>query len=218
MFKLSGRKCGYLLTMCVLLPLSMRAYCDPAAKVLQQQWDHIMFELPQKQQQAEFASLAEKADALVKAYPRDADVLTWAGIIHSTYAGAKGGLGALSEVKKARVLLEDAIAVDPSASQGAAYTSLGSLYYQVPGWPVSFGNDDMANRLLKKGLVADVTGIDANYFYGDFLLHDKQYDKALDYLQRAMNAPPRPGREIADAGRRRQIEAAIKLSSEQLAK
>lgn len=191
---------------------------SPQAATLQQQWDHVMFEVDQKQHEKAFATLAAQADAMVKAQPRDAAVLIWAGIIHSTYAGARGGLGALSEVKKARALFEQAIGIDAGALQGAAYTSLGSLYYQVPGWPVSFGDNDKAEAFLKKGLAADANGIDANYFYGDFLLQQKQYAQAVTYLERAAQAPLRPGRDIADAGRRRQIDAALASARAKLAK
>ena len=46
---------------------------------------------------------------------------------------------------------------------GAAYTSLGALYYQVPGWPLGFGDDAAARTMLRKGLAIDPDGIDANY-------------------------------------------------------
>ncbi len=50
----------------------------------------------------------------------------------STYAGAKGGLGALSLAKKSRAVLESALMIDDQALQGSAYTSLGALYAKVP--------------------------------------------------------------------------------------
>ena len=48
-------------------------------------------------------------------------------------------MGALGLVKRARADFEAAIKLDAGALDGAAYTSLGALYYQVPGWPVGFG-------------------------------------------------------------------------------
>jgi len=48
-------------------------------------------------------------------------------------------------------------------------------------------------------------GIDPNYFYGDYLLKEKKTDEARRYLTKALTAPNRPGREIADSGRRRDI-------------
>jgi tetratricopeptide (TPR) repeat protein len=133
----------------------------------------------------------------------------WEGIIRATYAGAKGGLGALGEAKKARVLFEQSIQLDPAALSGSAYTSLGSLYYQVPGWPIGFGDDDKADEMLRKGLAFDPDGIDANFFWGDYLLDQDRYDEAIAAFEKARGAPPRPGRESADAGRRAEIDAKI---------
>ena len=101
--------------------------------------------------------------------------------------------------------VEDAIAagrLDPRALDGSAYTSLGSLYYQVPGWPVSFGDDAQAEKLLKQALAINPGGIDPNYFYGDFLSRQKRYVEARTALEKALAASDRPGRENADAGRR----------------
>jgi hypothetical protein len=48
-------------------------------------------------------------------------------------------------VKQARKDFEAAIALDKTALAGSAYTSLGSLYYQVPSWPPGFGSNKKAN-------------------------------------------------------------------------
>lgn len=101
--------------------------------------------------------------------------------------------------------LEIAIKQDPKALEGSAYTSLGSLYYQVPGWPVGFGDDEKAEKLLKQALAINPTGIDPNFFYGDFLLDQGDKAQAKVYLDKALAAPARPGREVADEGRRMEI-------------
>jgi len=188
------------------LPGLLPAADRPASlQHLQTRWAEIRYQLPPAQQEAAFARLGEEAAASVRAAPDSAELLTWQGIILSTYAGAKGGLGALSLAKQARASFEQAIALDPQALGGSAYTSLGTLYYQVPGWPVGFGDDQQAEALLRKALAINPEGIDANYFYADFLLHDDRPQEALAALQRALKAPPRPGRELADEGRRGEI-------------
>ena len=93
----------------------------------------------------------------------------------------------------------------PGTLKGSAYTSLGSLYYKVPGWPIGFGNDDKAERLLKKALEINPDGIDPNYFYGDFLVQDDREQEAIKYLTRAQQAAPRSDRPLADAGRKKEI-------------
>ena len=66
---------------------------------LQKRWAEINYQMEGDAQSEAFASLATEADAVVSKYPDNAAPLIWRGIIKSTYAGAKGGLGALSLVK-----------------------------------------------------------------------------------------------------------------------
>jgi len=141
----------------------------------------------------------------VKQHPDRAEALIWEGIIESSYAGAKGGLGALGLAKEARGNLEAALRIDPKSLDGSAYTSLGTLYYKVPGFPLGFGDHDKARQMLSKALELNPNGIDPNYFYAEFLFEQGEYAKALQYLDRAAKAPPRPGRELADKGRRGEI-------------
>ena len=183
---------------------------------LQSRWAEINYQLPEAQREAAFARLAGEAEAMVKTEPQAPELLIWRGIILSTWAGAKGGLGALDLVKQARGQFEQAIRLDPKALDGSAYTSLGSLYYQVPGWPVGFGDDERAEQLLKQALSLNPDGIDPNYFYGDFLLREKRYAEAEKALQKALAAPPRPGREVADAGRRQEAQALLEKTRAKL--
>jgi len=66
------------------------------------------------------------------AFPDRAEPLIWEGIVVSSLAGAKGGLGALSLAKQAKTLYEGALKLQPEALEGSAYNSLGVLYYKVP--------------------------------------------------------------------------------------
>lgn len=180
------------------------AWAGPAEDVarMQQGWEQIKYATPAARQEAEFARLLAESEGLAARNPGNADVLVWYAIVESTYAGAKGGIGALKYVKNARKSLEQALAINPNALAGSAYTSLGSLYYQVPGWPIGFGDKAKAEELLKKGLAANPDGIDPNYFYGDYLFRKGEFDEAERYLRKALQAPARAGRKLADEGRR----------------
>ena len=176
---------------------------------LQKKWAIANYQLKDKPQKEAFTKLMADADQFVKQFPSDASVLIWRGIILSTFAGVEGGLGALKYAKASKSDLEKALGLKPDALDGGAYTSLGALYYKVPGWPISFGDDDRAQMLLEKGLSISPDGIDSNYFYADYLIGEDQYKKAKEHLLRALNAAPRPGREVADEGRRKEIRAAL---------
>jgi tetratricopeptide (TPR) repeat protein len=176
---------------------------------IQQQWASAKYQQTGDTQEQTFAELVKTAQTAAKANPSDARYLIWEGIIRATYAGSVGGLDALDEVETAKDLFEQALKQDEKALDGSAYTSLGSLYYQVPGWPIGFGSDKKAREYLLKGLAVNPDGIDSNYFYGDFLLQQKEYKKAVAVLEKALLAAPRSGREDADAGRRQEIEQAL---------
>lgn len=183
------------------------ALAETPLENLQHDWSVCQYQTLEAKKENCFSSLSQKAhqESQLK-NSSNAPLLIWTAIIDSSWAGAKGGLGALSLVKEARNNLEKATEIDPNALQGSAWTSLGALYYQVPGWPIGFGDKDKADEMLKKALAINPDGIDPNYFYGDYLLKEKKTDQAKLYLTKALKAPPRPGREIADSGRRRDIE------------
>ncbi len=176
---------------------------------LQDRWAEINYQLEGKTQLSAFEQLVSEASALTAANPDAAEAWIWSGIIKSTYAGAKGGLGALSLAKASKADLERALELDPAALQGSAATSLGTLYYSVPGWPVGFGDHDKAEALLQQALALNPNGIDSNYFYGSYLITEKRYAEARQYLQKAQQAAPRPGRALADSGRQQEIEEAL---------
>jgi len=175
---------------------------------IQQAWAKVNYETPAGDARAQaFDQLEKRAEQFVQQHPGRAEALIWEAIIESSYAGAKGGLGALGLAKEARGNLEAAMKINPAALDGSAYTSLGTLYYKVPGFPVGFGDHDKARKLLKKALEINPNGIDPNYFYAEFLYEEGEYAQALPYLDKAAKAPPRPGRESADKGRRAEIAA-----------
>ena len=116
---------------------------------LQTRWAEIKYNTAAAEKEKAFLALIGDAEKLSAAH-QSAPFLIWEGIIRSTYASVKGGLGALDQVKQAKKLFEQSIALQPDALNGAAYTSLGSLYYQVPGWPVGFGDDKKANEMLTR--------------------------------------------------------------------
>ncbi|MDD4880830.1 MAG: hypothetical protein PHR30_06555 [Gallionellaceae bacterium] len=187
--------------------LAADAPLDQAILQIQHDWAHINYEVPEKQRADAFEGLEKRAEAVARQYPERAEPLIWEGIVYSSHAGAKGGLGALGLAKQARNLLQAAEKIDPNAMQGSIYTSLGTLYYKVPGWPIGFGDDDKAQAYLKKALQTNPTGIDANYFWADFQYGQHHYKDAAQALEKAMNAPARPERPLADKGRHQEINA-----------
>lgn len=199
-----------LLAACVALPPAASAGpVDDAVAELQRDWEQIRYQAAAAEREKRFEALAAKARKASEGAPGRAEPLVWEGIVLSSWAGEKGGLGALGLVKQAKALYEQAIQIDGSVLDGSAYNSLGVLYYKVPGWPLGFGDKTKAKELLTKALAINPKGIDANFFYGEYLVEAKRPDEAATYLERALQAPPRPGRQLADAGRREEAKALL---------
>lgn len=208
-----GKSMFFLILMSTALLVGIAVAGEPATGSVNQvrdRWAQINYQLPKPQREAAFEELLHQSEKIRQATPRDAAALIWEGIVLSSLAGEKGGMGALGLVKRARADFEAAIKLDAGALDGAAYTSLGALYYQVPGWPLGFGDDAAARTMLRKGLAIDPDGIDANYFYADFLRDQKDWAGARTAFQKALAAPARPGRAVADAGRRQEAQAKLK--------
>ena len=178
-------------------------------KQLQKRWAEVNYTLKDKAQQEVFEELVIQADKATESHPDSAEVLIWSGIIKSSFAGAKGGLGALSLAKASKADLEKAITINDTALAGSAYTSLGTLYFKVPGWLLGFGKDKKAKELLEKALTINPDGIDSNYFYAEFLADQRLYDEAEKYLLKAQQAPARPDRPLADKGRHDDINSSL---------
>ncbi|MBU0800326.1 MAG: hypothetical protein KKA05_04915, partial [Alphaproteobacteria bacterium] len=160
-------------------PLQVQPAAAPAVDPLttqityiQNEWARIKYQIPSDDAKLAALHALESHTAQVAASYPQAETKIWQAIVLSTDAGIVKGMSALPKVTKAKELLEAALAQNQRALDGSAHTSLGSLYYQVPGWPIGFGDDEKAESHLKAALQMNPAGIDPNFFYGDFLLQD----------------------------------------------
>ncbi|WP_282176073.1 tetratricopeptide repeat protein [Vibrio nereis] len=183
----------------------------PTLESVQKEWANCQYQVQDSDEKEScFEVTIMHTSQALHVSPNDPEMTVWMAINKASLAGAKGGLGALSLAKESKALLEKVIDTAPKTLDGSAYTSLGSLYYKVPGWPLGFGDDDKAEEMLKKALEINPNGIDPNYFYGDFLAEDGRKSEAVRYLTKAQKAAPRPGRPLADKGRQQEIAQKLK--------
>ena len=176
---------------------------------LENAWVAAYYQANESQQKQIYPSLLEKAVELSQRYPNAAEVKVWQATIMVTNANFESTLTVLSTLEKAKKLLEQAIQQDPNVLDGAAYLTLGTLYYMVPGWPVSFGDHQLAEEMLKASLKINPNGIDANYFYADFLLRQDRGREAEAYFLKASQAPVRKQQMVADTQLQNEAKMAL---------
>ena len=83
----------------------------------------------------------------------------------------------------------------------ANYTAVGAFVLLIVTIPY-IALAAKARDLLQKALAINPKGIDANYFFADYLVETGEPQKAVAHLEKVMQAAPRAGRQIADEGRR----------------
>jgi tetratricopeptide (TPR) repeat protein len=192
------------------LPAVAHAGMTEDVKAVNDSWAHITYEIRGSSTQTKALDKLEKdAAALVARYPGKAEPLLWQGIVTSEQANRANIFHKLGLATQARDILARAYSIDPKSARGGTAMSLGVLYYKVPGSPIGFGDDAKAKKLLKEALALDPNGLDANYFYGDYLLDQGDKAGARSYLERALKAPHDPARPAWDAGRRREVQALL---------
>jgi len=206
-----------LLLLLFTINFSVNAQMTDEIRQIQKQWAIINYQTDEDSKEEAFEKLATSATQYVLKNPKNAHALAWEGIVYSTYAGVAGTFSAGKLAKHAKKSFEQAIKIDGSVLNGSAYTSLGVLYYKVPGWPLSFGSDKKAMKNLKKGLEYNPDGIDSNYFYAEFLFDEEdEYKLAKQHILKAQNAAPRPTRPLADSGRQQEVAGLLKKIDQEL--
>lgn len=176
----------------------------PDTTALARRWDHINFEIHDNAlAQAEADRLEQQAEALARSNPDQAEPLIWEAAAILAKADARRTFASLSLADHARKLLERAVALGADGEDGAfAYAVLGTLYAEMPGFPLGFGDRRRARKWFDRAYSAAPDNIDVNVLLGSFLLHQHDAAGAAAAAKRALNARPRPEREIRDRYRR----------------
>jgi len=182
---------------------------------LHDEWADIFYRLPVDEQTEKFETLLPRVHALVERYPQEAEPLVIEAFVLCSYAAAEFSLSSLSKVARARELLVKSIAINPTAMEGSAYVTLGNLYYRLPGWPISYGDDDQARQYLEAALKLFPEALDTNYFYGDFLMGQGEFRQAIPYLEKADKASIRPQSRLSDLKLKEELKRRLKAAQKQ---
>ncbi len=196
-----------LLALAALPSMANTANIDAELQALIRAYDAALYDSANKDVRIKsFDALIQRAERLVQQHPTRGEPLVWKGLAQAEKSGAEGSL---SLVKQARKTLESAVAITPNAYAADAYSGLGSIYANVPGFPIGFGDKKKAREYFHKALAINAASMRVNVNYAQLLFKQDDYAGALKHATVAINAPPRAGREKADKAARETAESLI---------
>jgi tetratricopeptide (TPR) repeat protein len=199
-------------TFVALLLLSLQCYADDvvsSVQAIESEWASIYYTLPKSDQEGAYDALLKKATKLTEQHPNSSELLFWQAVILATNAELQDGFTALNAIHKSRDLLLQSIKMNPQTANGSAYVTLGTLYYMAPKWPIAFGDTEKAEQMFQAALKINPNGIDANYFYGDFLQANSHPREAEIYFEKALLAPSRDDQLFADNKLKDEVKLAL---------
>ena len=204
-------------TFVALLLLSSQCFAEnlnDSLQSIESKWASIYYSTPKQKRGPEYCRLLERTINLSRQHPKNAEPVIWEAIVKATNADHQDAVSALKAIHEARDLLLKAIKLNPQAMSGSAYVTLGTLYYMAPKWPIGFGDEATAEKMLQTALKINPNGIDSNYFYGDFLLSNNRLNEAEKYFKRAIAVPARPEQLYADNQLKEDAKLALKNTKE----
>lgn len=207
------------LTICAALMLAgaSPAKADAALSAIENRWAEIRYAMKDNREQlVALRELRGQTQALMDQQPSNSEALLWHAMVLLLEADTHHSVASLGLAKEARDLLEAAAQNDTGTVSSMIHTALGALYNEIPGWPIGFHDDGKARAHFAKALEANRDGMDANYFYGDYLVQQRKYREALPYLEKALVVPVRPDHQSYDTGLRTEVEAALAVARQKL--
>ena len=185
------------------------AACN-APTELEKNWAKVRYQTPKDQRMDTFETMLISLNQEPQQCLATAEHLIIEAMIRGSMIKLNSSsFSTLNKIKKIKKLLDQAISKNPAAMDGLGWTLLGLLYDKSPGWPISIGDNNKAEHAYKKGLEYNPDGIDANFYYGDFLRRKDLPLQSQRYLFKASQAKQRPGHEIAYLGRLKDVQRSL---------
>ncbi len=203
-----GNKIFPLVLLVVFISYTAEAESASPALSIVESFEEIYLTVDIDDQAERIEPLLNEAELYRDNNPNEAEAWFASALIRSAYAQTQG-LRALRLARTSRDEFERAIVLDNSALGGYSQAFLGRLYFTLPGWPISFGNDDKAEELLLEALSINSETAANNLYFALYLISQERYDEAQDYLNRAKAAAPRPEFPNWDAVLQRDVERAL---------
>lgn len=132
----------------------------------------------------ELLEIAEELD------DQNPDIFYWKASLTGMRGQTRGVLQSLFMVNPMKEALDKTIELDPDYD--SAYFVLGILYREVPGWPLSIGDDKKSVEYLEKALSYRPNDLEWKYELALSLIENKERERARQLLEEIVNTDLAP--------------------------
>jgi len=155
--------------------LTLQADLSTNLALVSNRWAEIRYTLGHKtEQQWGLKELQDFTAQVINKWPDSTDALTWHGQVVVTRAEVASSMDALKFARQARDIFAKCVAMDETALNATAHISLGTLYYEMPSWPISFGSQFEARKHLQRALELFPDDIEAHFYNAGY---QKKFDR-----------------------------------------
>ncbi|MEW6732826.1 MAG: TRAP transporter TatT component family protein, partial [Acidobacteriota bacterium] len=123
----------------------------------------------------------------------------WLAVDYGLLGQERGILESLRLIDPIEKHAEKALKLDESYFYGGPLRLLGRFYNQLPGWPISRGDNKKALQYLQKALHYGPKFYLNHLYIADIYITLKDKEKAREHLQWVIKAPPSPHHEQEDS-------------------
>ena len=165
---------------------------------------HVAEDAPEGERAARFDRAASLAGSAIGAFPRSADAHFWRAVSVASAARERGLLALLTAAAEVRRTLHQGEALDPH--HGPILSALCSMYHRAPGWPLSFGDDELSRSYCRRALDQDPRSWEAHLVLADLARGDGDRLAATQHAEAILEGPLDGRQPRTHARYRRQIE------------
>lgn len=134
-------------------------------------------------------AVGEKA---IAKQPQSVEGHFWLGVNYGGYADQKGGIKALTTVKKIRAQMEEVLKINDTYFHAGAYHALGEMDRQIPR--LFGGNLKRSLQRLEKGVQLAPDNFAMRYALAEAYIDDDRKDEAKKQLQEILKQTINPSR------------------------
>lgn len=154
-----------------------------------------------------FADAVAYAERAVETQPEGVEGRYWYALTIGRLGEARGILRSLSAASDMRRELETVLELAPD--HAGAHFALGMLYHRLPGWPLSFGDNNRALELMSAAVELAPDNTTYRLGLAELLLDLRRRDDAISQLETIIEMPLTPDEPVESAEDKIKAQALI---------